>query len=348
MKSAEAKPALKSTRPVKPRVARRHVAYRSPRLTINKSLPVFLFVGILFTSVGSVILYIFRNAEEVVIDYTHCTSVSNFSQPCTEVVSHLSTYEKCWCEVPFKIENDMTEPVFLFYGLITFLQVPQSPPTSTQQVDEIDGESCDEPLPNKVLESHNQTIVNDPASSSGDDSYFMFSDTLTVFSVDHSMYVPLVRTGVAWPDMRCGKCSRHSPLNLKRAQANFSRSKLHENFADMDAQKFENDDFMVWMQPIPSSTFSKLYRKVNYVTSFNGSLPKGDYQLLVTYTYPVTSYGGSKSLIVANSTILGAKNMLLGIAYVVTGCICLIISVILCGIRLRKKLIQKKKAYVRE
>lgn len=323
MKAAEAKP-LKSSRPVKPRATRRHVAYRSPSLTINKSLPVFLFVGILFTGVGSVILYIFRNAEEVVIDYTQCTSVHNSSQPCAEVVSELSTFQKCWCEVPFKIENEMTEPVFLFYGLITFLQVPAADDESSEP----------------DVESLNQTNV---AATSTEDSYFMFSDSLTVFSVDQSMYVPLVRTGVAWPDMRCGKCSRHSPLNLKKTQANFSRSKLQENIVDIDSQKLENDDFMVWMQPIASSTFTKLYRNLNYGTSFNGSLPKGDYQLLVTYTYPVSSYGGSKSLIVANSTILGAKNMLLGIAYVVTGCICLIISVILCGIRLRRKLIQKKK-----
>lgn len=345
MKSAEAKPALKSSRPVRPRAPRRQVTYRSPRLTVNKSLPVFLFVGVLFTSVGSVILYIFRNAEEVVIDYTHCTSVSNSSQPCTEVVNQLNAAEKCWCEVPFKIENEMTEPVFLFYGLITFLQVPQSLQVPSERMDKVEDESSAEQLPTEVSEqSVNQTIVSAPSSSSNEDSYFMFSDTLTVFSVDHSMYVPLVRTGVAWPDMRCGKCSRHSPLNLKKTQANFSRSKLQENFADFDMQKLENDDFMVWMQPIASSTFSKLYRQINYATLFNGSLPKGDYQLLVTYTYPVTSYGGSKSLIVANSTILGAKNMLLGFAYVVTGCICLIISIVLCGIRLRRKMIQKKKA----
>lgn len=310
---------LKSSKTAKARAARRQVSYRSPRLTINKSLPVFLFVGVLFTSVGSVILYIFRDAEEVVIDYTHCTSVSNASQPCSEAVGPSPAYEKCWCEVPFSIENEMKEPVFLFYGLVTFFQAPRQP----------------------VLQASSQQPANHSEAE-----FFMFADSLTVYSVESSMYVPLVRTGVAWPDMRCGKCSRHSPVNLRRTHANFTRSMVHADVvADLDPQSFENEDFMVWMQPVAAATFAKLYRGLNYGTTFNGSLPSGEYRLLVTYTYPVNAWSGSKSLIVANSTILGAKNMLLGIAYVATGCICLVISIIFCGMRLRKKMQLKKKAH---
>lgn len=353
MMAANGEASVKLAKNVKPRrrVLRRAAPYRSPRLTINASLPVFLFVGVLFSSVGFIVLYIFRNSEEVVIDYTYCTSVTNSSQHCTEMVG--DSKSKCWCEVSFEIENEMKEPVFLFYGLIVLNRVSASQP-SREEVKELDSDSRATsqeanpagnvlPVPDPKQTRSNVTA---PASlTSKPDSYSILTDTLTVFSVDQSMYVRLKQTGAAWPDMRCGRCSHHFPLRVQKIRTNSSQvESRNSSVADLGWQRFENEDFMVWMQPIASSTFDKLYRKTKYSTVFNGSLPKGSYRLLVTYTYPVTFYGGGKSLIVANSSVLGAKNRLLGVAFIATGCVCLVVSMIFCAIRLRKKIVRKKKA----
>jgi len=59
-----------------------------------------------------------------------------------------------------------------------------------------------------------------------------------------------------------------------------------------------------------------------------------EYQLKIGYNYPVTQFSGTKSVIIATTSILGGKNPFLGIAYIVVGCICFIIGIIFLFIHL--------------
>ncbi len=51
-----------------------------------------------------------------------------------------------------------------------------------------------------------------------------------------------------------------------------------------DNNGYENEDLIVWMRTSALPTFRKLYRKVNHTGIFRDGLPKGDYQLNVTYS----------------------------------------------------------------
>ena len=45
--------------------------------------------------------------------------------------------------------------------------------------------------------------------------------------------------------------------------------------------------------------------------------------------YPVSAFNGEKSIILAEVSVLGGRNLFLGIAYIVTACVLIIAAVIL-------------------
>lgn len=42
--------------------------------------------------------------------------------------------------------------------------------------------------------------------------------------------------------------------------------------------------------------------------------------------FPVTLYGGTKSIVISTATVMGGKNPFLGIAYVAVGGICIVLG----------------------
>ena len=50
--------------------------------------------------------------------------------------------------------------------------------------------------------------------------------------------------------------------------------------------------------------------------------------LLTVPDFPVTIYGGTKSILISTRTVMGGKNSFLGIAYVVIGGICIVLGVV--------------------
>jgi len=80
---------------------------------------------------------------------------------------------------------------------------------------------------------------------------------------------------------------------------------------------------MVWMRTATDSTFTKLHRIINDL-----SFKKGD-KLNVTIVnyFEVSSFGGSKSIVISTNSAMGGQNDTLGILFIVVGALALVIGV---------------------
>jgi hypothetical protein len=74
-----------------------------------------------------------------------------------------------------------------------------------------------------------------------------------------------------------------------------------------------DEDFMVWMRTSAMSNFRKLYRIINV------PLDPGNYTIFVQNRYPVTKFGGGKSVILSTYTWIGGDNLTFSIMNMAVG-----------------------------
>ena len=159
------------------------------------------------------------------------------------------------------------------------------------------------------------------------------------------------RTDISWPSDRKLKfsnpveCKEHanSTKCLKDQFSKFAKPKYWKrNLWELDTintdnNGLQNEDFIIWMRPSAFPYFRKPYRKVIHTASpniglsshFKHGIPNGTYTLLIEYNYEVSSFSGTKQVILSTHGIFGGKNNFLGIAYTLVGCSCLILALIL-------------------
>jgi hypothetical protein len=83
-----------------------------------------------------------------------------------------------------------------------------------------------------------------------------------------------------------------------------------------------DEDLMVWMRTASLPTFRKLYRVIDT------DLPAGEYSMIVTEFFDVTSFSGTKSFALATVSWVGGENAFLGVAYLLVGALSLVIGVV--------------------
>jgi len=85
----------------------------------------------------------------------------------------------------------------------------------------------------------------------------------------------------------------------------------------------EDEHFIVWMRTSGLPNFRKLWGRIEQ------DLQAGEtYYIQIENNYDVSKISGHKSLIFSTTGPLGGKNIFLAIAFIVVGCICLLIAII--------------------
>ncbi|BCS24749.1 CDC50/LEM3 family protein [Aspergillus puulaauensis] len=326
----------KNRRPANTAFRQQRLKAWQPILTPKSVLPLFFVIGVIFAPLGGLLLWASSTVQELVIDYSDCKNANNNGfVPIPDdkfkysfKSSHNSPtwqYDNGKCQLMFHIPDTIGPPVFMYYRLSNFYQNHRRYVKSLD-IDQLKGKAV-----------KNETINDSPCDplrldDNGKAFYpcglianSMFNDTIdspVLLNGHGNAREPynMTNKGIAWDsDKELIKKTEYEPGTVV-PPPNW-RDRYPDNYENGIPDLHEDEDFMVWMRTAALPTFSKLSRR-NDTTAMS----VGTYQLDIKDHFPVTIYGGTKSILISTRTVLGGQNPFMGIAYVVVGGVCVLLG----------------------
>ncbi|XP_068607842.1 cell cycle control protein 50B [Brachionichthys hirsutus] len=300
-----------------------------PMLSAGIVIPGFAIIGLAFIGIGVALFVTSRNIQVLELDYTGVAANS----PCFRCSD--PNLRDCVCTLEFSIDKLFEGPLFFYYGLSNYFQnyrrygVSRDGNQLSGNLENFQSPS-DECAPYQ-FDSNNRSIVPCGAIANS-----KFNDTFTLYQIVRGVRteVPFDGKGIAWWSDYNVKFRNPTITPLRNAfngtvkPINWPRPVYELDPNNPANNGFINQDFLVWMRRAALSDFRKLYRRITEGDYAEG-LPAGNYSLVIAYNYPVLSFEGRKKVVLSNVSWMGGKNEFLGIAYLVIGSLCVVMSVVM-------------------
>lgn len=315
-----------------------------PILTPKTVIPLLFLMAAVFAPLGAVLIWATYNVENLSIDYTRCSqeALSLYRDVPSKYTNwhfrhknsnpnfkwRLETQDsETKCFVTFELPHDINPPIFLYYRLTNFFQNHRKY-VESYDIAQIGGKSvsasdltsnCD-PLRKRdgkaiypcglianslFNDTFSSPVLLNTKSGSTNETYELSSDDISWSSDrEHRFKKTTYKASEVVP-----------PPNWVKL---YPDGYTDDNLPDISQmQHLQN-----WMRTAALPTFLKLYLK-NTTATFSS----GTYEMEIGLNYPVSIYGGTKSLLITTNSVLGGRNMSLGIIYVVVAVICLTCAV---------------------
>lgn len=315
-----------------------------PNLSPQNTLPTLLVLVALFVPIGIGLLVSALNVQDLTIRYDQCASFATQDAYSTVPSRFTSAHFKentllqpRWrliqenddtqsCILDFEIPNDVKSPIYIYYKLTNFYQNHRVY-IESYDLDQLKGSA----ISADSLDKHCDPLRKDNQTGKviypcGLVANSMFNDTFDPWlkGVDgNTADFPLTNNGTAWSTDR----HRYHPT-----QYNASDIVPPPNWAKMfphgynetnvpDIQTWQ--EFQVWMRTAALPTF---YKRV--LQNESATLPRGHYSMTIGMNFPVESFNGTKTFVLTTNSIMGAKNIWLGVVYLIIAAVSIAFAIL--------------------
>lgn len=311
-----------------------------PILTPKSVLPLLLIIAIIFTPLGIALVLTTYSVQQLVVVYDSCATeaTSEFTEiPSKYVSNHFkgtnSTDVPYWklaedndeqiCSIKFNVPTDINKPFYLYYRLTNFYQNHREY-VSSYDLAQIKGTAV-------AADSINEDC--DPLATRDGKAIYpcgliansLFNDTFTspYNPEDTSDVYEMTDVGISWSvDRNRFKQTSYTADQIvppPNWMAKYPDGYTDDNIPDLATW----EALQVWMRTAGLPNFMKLALK-----STESTFSKGTYVIDIGLYYPVTIFGGTKAVVLSSSSVIGGRNLSLGIAYLVVAGLVVLFGII--------------------
>ncbi|CAR28259.1 hypothetical protein ZYGR_0N07530 [Zygosaccharomyces rouxii] len=312
-----------------------------PILSPQSVLPLLILVACIFAPIGVGLIVSVSNVQDLVINYSKChelASKDSFqSIPNKYVHSHFKkslSVKPSWkldenkngdlkCQLQFEIPDNLKRSVFIYYKLTNFYQNHRKY-VESHDTGQLKGKAIP---PNNLDNNCNPLKEKDEKAvyPCGLIANSLFNDTFsqTLKGQGNATDYSLTNKGISW------KTDQH---RFKKTSYNASEIVPPPNWIKKFPQGYTDDnipdistweELQVWMRTAALPTFYKLALK-NETTE----LPSGNYTMEIGLNYPVSMFGGTKSLVLTTNSVIGVRNMSMGVVYCIVAGVSALFAII--------------------
>lgn len=325
----------------------------NPVLTAKTVIPILIGIAIIFVPLGAAMWYASHQTQDFSIDYSQCENLAsknywseipenytefnfkNDEEPKHKPQWKLATDdsqpfedERKVCRIQFEVPTRMKAPIYFFYRLKNFHANHRRFVKSFSE-DQIEGKAASESV---IKDTVGQNCEPLSVNSDGKKYYpcglianSLFNDTFgTSFNAvngTNSKY-ELTEEGIAWAsDKNRFKKTQYSYKDIVPPPNWYKQYPKGYNSTNVpDISKWYQ--FQNWMHTSGLPTFNKLALRND-----DDALEEGIYEISIGLHFPVLPYNGHKYIYVSQRSVIGGKNIFLGVSWMVGGAVCFLLAI---------------------
>lgn len=278
-----------------------------PKPTLTCAIGIYLVIGLIFFTLGIIILVFTDDVYDKVIRYDN--------NPNCETLNTV-------CSVFFNISEDMKAPVYVYYRISGFYQNHRkyilSIPMEQLNGNDLDASKLKDckpvlynrDIPASVAVDGTPLDPNAVAIPCGVAAKFRFTDRFIITNNDTNIDYDISSDGIAW----------NSDIQHKFKNIDLSRQWLN----------MEDERFITWMKVSPFNDFLKSYGVIKQ------DIPAGNYRVTIDNNWDVSIFDGEKYFVLSETNVFGGKNEFLAYTYIAVGVLSIVLSIVFIFRRLRR------------